>query len=371
MTSPEVDVRALDVSTYLESTGWQRDGNWRGASVWRLGSEARLLVPDRHEYEDADELIQAAISKIARYEERPERDVRLDIAEPMVDAQYFRTHPDAPPGSTPLPSGLRAVQGVHDLMRAAASTADEGPKLLYEGRRSRQVEMFLGRVLLGAGLPGSYVLTARIPAEPIGQQRLGLLVSEQEFSGRAVVSQLHGALQAARDAAERVLREEHQWAAFYDVVEQGVSANLCKALGDLGGQDKDRHFEIGFAWARALPSQELVKEVAFTDAMPGVLVKAGEELAALAKAGDAQITGLIEDLHNSRDEQPRIKVAGELRKADGSLLPRRAVWVVVSAADYDESMEAHRRDRTVQASGRLSTRRRRLELHATTFRILR
>ena len=74
MTSFETAIRAPDVSSYLASKGWQRDGDWRGASVWRLGSEARLLVPDLHEYEDADQLIHAAVAKIAKYESRPERD---------------------------------------------------------------------------------------------------------------------------------------------------------------------------------------------------------------------------------------------------------------------------------------------------------
>ncbi len=109
MTSFQTDIRPLDVSSYLASKGWQRDGDWHGASVWRLGTRARLLVPDLQEYDDADQLIREAVAKIARYEARPEFDVWQDIAEPMVDTQFFRLHPQTPTGSIPLPAGVKAA----------------------------------------------------------------------------------------------------------------------------------------------------------------------------------------------------------------------------------------------------------------------
>src|SRR5487761_615899 len=101
MTSPAPVLSAAEISSYLRSKGWQRDGDWRGAGIWRLGNQARLLVPEQGQRDDDEELILDAVRKIAKYEQRPEIDVRLDITEPMVDAQYFTVHPDAPPGSIP------------------------------------------------------------------------------------------------------------------------------------------------------------------------------------------------------------------------------------------------------------------------------
>lgn len=370
MTSPAPVLSAAEISSYLRSKGWQRDGDWRGAGIWRLGNQARLLVPEQGQRDDDEELILDAVRKIAKYEQRPEIDVRLDITEPMVDAQYFTVHPDAPPGSIPLPSGLRTVNGIHDLIKTAATTVENGPHLLFDRRRSSRVEEFLQRVLLGAAIPGSYVLTARIPAEPPGQQPLFEVGAGQEFSGRAVAIQLHTAAQAARNAAERVLGEQQEFSTFYDVFEQGVSANLCRALGDLGGQRRDRPFEIGFAWARGLEVQDRPQEIRFTDAMPRVLAKAGDELAALARGRTAQITGEITDLHDRRGEPSRIKVAGQLRVHGAEDFPRRSIWVVLSAGDYDIAIEAHRRGHSVEASGRLNSSGRRLELHADSFRVL-
>jgi hypothetical protein len=372
VSSFETAVRAPDVSSYLASKGWQRDGERRGASIWHLGNQARLLVPDLQQYDDADLLIQEAVAKIAKFEARPERDVWRDIAEPMIDAQFFRLHPEAPSGSIPLPAGVRAVQGIFDVMKAAASVTEQGTPLLVEGNRTPLVKSFLRRVLLGSAVPGSYVLTARVPTALVGTQELEILDDNREFSGRAVVARLHTAVMAARTAAEQVVHEGHELDVFYSAAESGVSANLCKALSDLGGERRDRPFEIGFSWARGLPGQEPVPEITFTSEMPAILAKAGEELTTLARKGTARISGTITDLHAESYEPPRIKVWGDLQAPrQAKLLRHRSIWIVLSEAAYNEAIEAHRDRLDVAAAGELTTTGRRLELRASSFEVLR
>jgi hypothetical protein len=370
MNSSQTAVHAQDVSSYLASKGWHRDGDWRGASVWRLGTEARLLVPDLHEYDDASELIQDAVAKIARYEARPERDVWQDIAEPMVDAQFFRMHPDAPAGSIALPAGVKATQSILDLMKSAATAVERGSYVLVEGRRTPRIDSFLHTILLSYAAPGSYILTARVPTAEVGPQQLAIFDGSREFSGRSVVAQLHTALEAARVAAARALVEHGDLDAFYASVQSGVSPNMCKALGELGGEKRNLPFEIGFTWARGVPGQVPANELEFTSAMPAILARAGDELAALASAGNARITGLITDLHDERNEPPRIKIRGELQTSEQARFSRRSIWVAVSPVQYSEAIEAHRRGQQVQAAGRLATTGRRLELLADSFHAL-
>jgi hypothetical protein len=293
MTSPSPALSAADIGSYLRSKGWERDGNWRGAGVWRLGEQARLLIPEQGHRDDDEELIREAIRKVAKYEQRPESDILLEIAEPMVDTQYFKVHPDAPAGSIPLPSGLRVINGIHDLIKTAASTVENGPHLLFEGRRSAQIDSFLQSVLLGAAAPGSYVLTARIPTQPAAQQQLFTDERAEEFSGRAVARQLHRAALAAHDAAAEVIRQPQEFSVFYDAFEQGISANLCRSLSDLGGQRRDKPFEIGFTWARGIRVNEPTEEITFTSSMPAMFARAGDELAALARGRTARIIGTI------------------------------------------------------------------------------
>lgn len=372
MNSQEIAAQAANVSNYLASKGWERDSERRGATVWHLGSDAWVLVPDIRQYDDADLLVREAVARIAQCEARPERDVWQDIDEPLVDAQFFRLHPDAPSGSIPLWEGLRAAQGVFDIMKAAAAVTEQGPPLLIEGTQTPQVKSFVRRVLLGSAAPGSYILTARVPTSQVGTPQLVTANGSRQLTGRAIAARLHTAVDAAQTAAQLVLRDHNEMQAFYSAAESGVSANLCKALSDLGGENRDQPFEIGFSWARGAPGQQPTPEVKFTSAMPSVLFRASNELASLARRGTATITGTITDLHAEEYMPSRIKIWGDLRAPNSaSLLPRRALWVVLTGSEYLRAIEAHRDGLTVAATGQLTTSNRRLELRATTFEVFR
>jgi hypothetical protein len=345
-------------------------------------------VPERREYDDDDELLTEAVRRLAELEERPEPDVVLDISEPMVDTQFYRMHPDTPSGTIPLPAGLTAVRAVHDLIRAAAITAEQGPQLLIEGRRSAPVDRFLRRVSLGSARPGSFVLTSRVPVEGNAptevSQQLDLLstgardavVISGRLSGRGVVSAMHQAIRVAHAAAESALRARGQLSAFYDGVEDGVSANLCRALAELGSFGRHdargyRPFEIGFGWARGMPTEESSEPIPFSENMVGILARADEELTNLAKSGPAQLAGKVETLKRGPGEQPRIRIIGELRMEEGTALGRRSVWVTVSTAQYEEAWEAQRNGLDMVVDGHLGTSRGRLQMEPSRIEVTR
>lgn len=376
MTNPLPVVDPSELSGYLASKGWHRDGSWRGAGVWSLESSGQLLVPDRFEYQDDGELVREAVQKLAAYEDRAEQELLLDITEPMVDTQYFRTQPDAPSGTISLPSGLKVTQGLYRLLNTAARAAEIGPRLLYEGRSSGLVESFLHRVLIGAARPGSYVLTARVPVA--GTQPPQLELFEQldtahgarQLDAREVVLTLERAIRAGWTAASQVTNAQARLDVFDDYISEGVSANLCKALGDLGGYFKDRPVEIGFTWARGLPGPDSAPPLSFSGSMVSVLAQAGNELESLAKSGEAQITGQVETLNLSPGESPRIKIVGQLR-AETQEITRRALWVIVSISEYDQAIAAQREGWRIEAVGRLVTAQRRLEMRPSRFTVLR
>lgn len=372
MNSQEIARQAANVSSYLESKGWERDSERRGATIWHLGDDAWVLVPDIRQYDDAGFLLHEAVARIAQCEARPERDVWQDIDEPLVDAQFFRLHPDAPSGSIPLWEGLRAAQGVFDIVKAAAAVTEQGPPLLIEGTQTPRVKSFVRRVLLGSAAPGSYILTARMPTSEVGAHSLATADGSRLLTGRAIAARLHTATAAAQQAARLAMRNPETMGAFYDAAASGVSANLCQALSDLGGENRDQPFEIGFSWARGEPGQQPVPEIKFTDGMASILYRAGKELASLARSGTATITGKITDLHAEEYLPSRIKIWGDLLAPDSaSLLPQRSLWVALTDSDYRSGIEAHRDKLTVRATGRLTTSNRRLELRASTFEVLR
>ena len=374
MTSPPPAISPAEISGYLESKGWHRDGSWRGAGVWSLDDSGQLLIPDHFQYEDDSELIGEAIQKLATYEARAENDIILDITEPMVDTQFVRTQPGSPSGTIPLPSGLRVTQGFHRLFNTAARTAEAGPRVLYEGRSSSLVESFLQRVLLGAARPGSYVLTARVPVAGVQQPQLELFAESQsndarELAGRDVILALERSIGASWTAATQVTNARARLDVFDEHITDGVSANLCRALSELGGHAR-APMEIGFTWARGLPGPESSKPFSFTSSMVAVLGEAATELEHLAKSGEAQITGQVETLNLTPGEPPRIKIVGQLR-AETQTITRRALWVVVSVHEYDQAIEAQREGWRIEAAGRLVTSQRRLEMQLSRFAVLR
>lgn len=393
MTEPALAVAPSDLNGYLESAGWRREGTSRGALVWALEPGRRLIVPERREYEDDDELLIEAVRSLASVEDRPELDVVLDISEPLVDAQFYRMQPDTPSGTIPLPAGLKAVQSVHDLMRAAAITTEQGPQLLIEQRRDALVDRFLRRVSLGSARPGSYILTSRVPVgseqreseEAAGQQQLDLPSSSlalrtisggNALAGRRVVSNLYAAVSAAHEAARSMLRTGEQFGAFYDGVENGVSANLCRALADLGSFGRRRAssyrpFEVGFGWARARPAGEPSKPIAFSENMVGVLAAAADELANLARSGRARLVGQVETLKRPPGEEPRIRIIGDLRIEAGPVLRKRSVWVAVGTDDYEAAWDAQQNGRTVTVDGQLGMTRGRLQMEISQIEIAR
>lgn len=374
MTTPVPGITPRAVNSYLRSKGWERDGEWRGANVWRLSSRARLLVPPSFEYEDDTELLQQAIQRIAACEERPVHNVTLDIAEPNVDAQYYRTYPNTPSGTIPLPSGVKATRSIQILMRSAADTVEKGPHLLVTGHSSSIVSTFLHRVMLATAAPGSYILTARVPIDALVPATLD--DSAEEFSGRAVVRQLHQAIATAHRTARTVIERrrtspESPVADFSDLMAQGVTANLCQALGDLGGEQRDRPFDIGFSWARSEPEDISPEPIRFTAEMPRLLWRAGEALEKLVKSSRASVAGRVRELRN-RPHGYQAKVEGEVQVAGGELAERDSLWVTLTTEQNELAILAYQDPEHVQLEirGRLSTAHGGLELIAEEFRQL-
>ncbi|MCG5216109.1 hypothetical protein [Streptosporangium sp. KLBMP 9127] len=368
MNEPRAGVDPDDLVGYLASRGWHHEGTWRGAMVWERDT-GRVLVPARREYADDDELLRAVVRNLARIEGRSERYVLLDITEPETDVPSFRLQPETSSGTIPLPAALKAVQGIHDVLKVAAQTVESGPRLLFVGKRSRYVDSFLSRVRLGTTRPGSYVFDARVPVHPPPSESKAVSWND-ELAGREVLGTLHKALTAAHTASRNVIENQGNFGVFDDYVEEGVSANLCTALGNLGGVDRNRPFDVSFAWARAEPTTLGTASLAFTGPMVSALATASSDLEKLAKSGRATIVGEVDLLRPGQGEEPRVKIKGELQT--GSNIFRRSVWVVLSLADYQRAFHAETQKRRLRITGQLIPHQKRLEMRPdpTGFEVL-
>lgn len=373
MTSP---LSAADITSYLDAYGWRRRAATADVTVWDHPHGHRVLVPVRDDTDDGSEGDQALLRVLAMVEDRPAAEIAAEIRSPLADLQTIHIHPPSlPSGYVDLLTGRKAVNAVRDLYAVAARTALEGPRLRFRGQPPARVEEFLRQVQLGPAGPGSYVFALRVPVEPPDQQQLW---DDGPALPRFAVSLLHRAVAAARDAAAVVATDPLRYSAFDEVVDAGVSSDLCEALTDLSGARQEQPFEIDFRWARGVSPGTAPPSAPETVAFPagaGVVIRrAGEKLKALAESGTAQITGLVRTMH---DDPPadrwRIRVWGELATQNAPPEAPRSLWVRLrSDADYELARSAQQRQQRVRAQGRLEVLRPRTELvpHADGFTIL-
>lgn len=359
MTAP---LPVAEMASYLAATGWRRrEETWRGASIWDSENGHQALVPARDGLADAADRTWELLNTLSTVEGRPTDDIAADIASPDIDTPYVRTFPaDLPSGEIRLTEAIQTLDGVRGVLAAAGRAELDGVRATYSGNNPAELTRLLREIRLGPSRPGSYVFTLRadVAAPPA--------LFDPEPLARRTLKRLFRGVTVAYEATS-VARDGNDYSAFDGVVDDGLSVNMCRGLADLGGLGRRQPFEIGFRWARASPSGLPTRSIRFDHGDGVVLHDAARQLEQLAAGGQAQITGLIESLHDEPrgNDRRRIQVRGQL-STDAGLDPARPVWVRLDAAGYDRALDAHRQGRPVRAHGRLQLVQRRVELHPSS-----
>jgi hypothetical protein len=351
-----IPLAVADITSYLLNAGWERDPRgWHGASVWQHPGDYEVLVPAGDGLGDGDRRVRDILRCLSAVEDRPVEDIASEIARPHLDKQFFRTYPaghDA--GYTSLLSGLLTVQGIRSVLSTMVRTVVQGPHFAFDGRAPGAVGEILRAAELGPTRPSSYVVELRLAADAAAQAPGGNVVG-----GRSVLVHLLEAVSAAQAA---VMSGEP--AEFDETVTAGVSADLCHALSELSGAERNNPFEITFRWARSRPLDQPVHVVAFPDAAGPLLREAAGRLRSLNASGTATVSGVIEVLHDDAagNDRWRIRVRGELR-TEHTVRTRRAVWIrLADQTAYDRAMAVHRERRVIVVTGELSSATGRVEL---------
>lgn len=359
------DLKVADIAGYLADTGWHRaDGdppNGGRATRWQHPDDFEVLVPARDGMGDAERRIREILRCLSDLEDRPVVDIASEIALPQLDRQYFRTFtPGHDPGYTSLLEGVQTFNAIRSLLDVAARTAVQGPHFAFAGKAPSGLRDVLRSAELGPTRMGSYVVEMRLTVGTLARTAAG-----EEVSGRSVLTQMLESVAAAQAAAMT-----GTLAAFDDAVTDGVSANLCRALGELCGAERKDAFEITFRWARSLPFDGTPSHVLpFPAGTGSVLQAAGIRLRNLVASGPARVIGTIESLHDDAAgaDRWRIKVRGDLT-TDRIERTRRAVWVrLTDQASYDRAISAHREHHEITVSGELSSLAGRVELVPDRF----
>lgn len=336
-------IQPREVAAYLRARGWQehRRISNKGSTWIRPGQGddgAEVLLPLDRGLLDYTGRMAELLRTLELEEQRSQLEILRDLENTSGDVIRVRLdRVDITGGSVPLEAGVSLIEGVRDML-AAAACATIAPKAYFQARRPTAATEYINKVRLGQTEQGSYVVTivSKVPPElTTGQMRLPLGPPEDPFE-RKVVLTLASSLGTVREAADTAaVRGGIE--AFEQGVPLGVSANLCDAISAVGRDPSVNSLDIGFAWAASRPVvQSVPRLVSFpSDTMP-IIWEAGRLLRETAPREDVELRGVVVGLDRGEsDVEGTVTVLGVV---DAQV---RRVRIVLADPEYQMAVRAH------------------------------
>jgi len=350
-----------DLISYLRAHGWDTiedaGGRWIALRYQGEGryKGATIRVPLSKSFTDYGLRLTEVLETVAIVESRDVETVIEDLELLGSDTCRFRWVGEAvPSGEIPLPSAVRLVGGVREMLFAAAYAALHPQTFYPPGRPPMEVSQFLREVRVSAARTGSYVVTVRVAVEPMIPIRISLLEADDEAEmpfNRRVMIHLARGLEALQDMLGRVVATDGMPdPASY--VQKGLSANLCEALADVLDEGAMR-LEAAISWSprhrksAAMPTR-LVVERESRDWIRAI----GKTLKEYSPTFDYELHGVVVRL--DRRPQRRKDWVGNVWIL--GFVDDRPVQVLVKGVaeqEYDQFVFAHKNKHVVTCRGEL------------------
>ncbi len=335
----ELDKRALRllrpdaVAAYLRAHGWEQvDTIADKSSVWVKREEggrevADVWLPLKAELRDFTVRMAELVLAVGRVEGRSSDAILNALVGVLTDELSIRiVGPTADEGTLPLSRGAVVFPRIEELLGAAATAAIH-PRRFFK-RKPEKAREFLRHAQLGQTQRGSYVVTIA------SRLTIGESLFEDGFE-RKVLRTLARAL-AAVDGASQA---HDRVAAFIASVEQGVTANLCEALHELGTSEQQEAVEFTFSWASAKPVAHERSSFRFgRDVIPAI-GDAARFLAAIPPRPDFVLRGWVKSLRH--EEQDFWTAPGSIvieARVEGTI---RNVSALLRPDDHLKAVEAY------------------------------
>ena len=171
-----------------------------------------------------------------------------DAALAHCDSARIRLPKTESGGSLPISAGARIIRESRGMLRAAACSASLAQPA-FGAQDCKRAIRYVEDARLSRTERGGIVIS--LPSPPVRQPTDG----EDEPFARRATRKLASGLKAMREAAD-FARREADFAAFEEGVSDGVSANLCDAVGKMVGKRNPLEVEISVIWALAPPPPE-------------------------------------------------------------------------------------------------------------------
>lgn len=330
-----VAVSPAALAAYARAAGWAATEPYGDfAYVYTSEDHPEIIIPQTQRVADYAQIVRLLIEAFAEVSELDQLAIYRDLVTADRDVIRVRVA-ESNDGSVAVTDGVSLVRGTSEMFLAAACSLQD-PRPLYRAGPNSEARQQLGRMRLGQTDQGSFVVTLLTPTiSPPVASTLELEDPGRETDPieRQITKRLVGALQAAREAAERTASGNAE--AFSDAVDSGVSANLCDAVAML--IEPFSELDVRVVWARTLPIAPTSQVVRFAAGHAPILRQAAKTFQDHDLRFDEQLSGFVQRLNRGKDDE------------DGTISLRtfvdgaaRSVLVVLTQADYEEAIRAHR-----------------------------
>lgn len=343
-------ISPIALSAYARAEGWLRTESFGDHSdVYQRPKSGELIIPGTENLADYQTVVSDLIAAFARVEDRDELAVYRDLVGADRDVIRVRSPEADGDGSVRIEAGVDLVLNARDLLLSAACAAKE-PRPAYRAGKVKDATDYMARVRLGQTEHGSFVVTLLAPVPPAlevsGTQTDLWPSAESEPFDRLVTRRLADGLQAARIAAEQVMRLGGGLEPFRQAVPKGVSANLCEALAQL--IDRGEGLEVSVTWAKTRLTPEPRRRISFSRAEGDIFREAARVFRTLEPRPDERIEGFVIGCDRKPDE-----VVG--RVTIRTIIDSQPVSVKseLEPVLYSEALQAHEKKQAISIAGDL------------------
>ena len=334
------------LSAYARAEGWVRNGAYGDHSdVYAAEGLPEIILPRTQRLGDYAHVVSQLIDIFAQVADMDEVSIYRDLVTADRDVIRVRAA-DSNDGAVAVDDGISLMQGASDMLLAAACSL-RNPQPLYRAGANREASDYLRQVRLGQTEHGSFVVTLLTPVIPPPMQPTfdPELASDNDSIERLVTRRLAEALEAVRQATERTVGGDG--AAFFEAVDNGVSANLCESLVTL--IEPFPTLDIGLTWARTRPMKSARRVVRFANDDAPIIREAARSFRDREPQPDVRLFGFVQQLR--RDKEETDGTITLRASVDGQQI--RSVTAVLSQSHYERAIQAHSLKAPVVAEGDL------------------
>lgn len=362
-------VKPFALTRFLAVNGWKEIRTITGeATVYsktgRRESSSLVWAPVNDRYSDYSSTVARLIRTVAEVENKSELTILDDLETAALgDVINLRTYDplDIHQHTIPLEDGASLLNRARQMAYSAAQSALER-KPVYYGRPAQQARAFLSNLRLGQTERGSYIVRLISPIdEPEPSAQLSIEVPDMPplsepvpFPRRAVIELANG-LNALKDAArDNASRGKFYFGSFQDIVDSGVSANLCEALAAKSeelGDFTNKPIEVSIVWSYALKDTHTIdiKPILFEPTTVPYIRQAAREFRSKFPE-KITLNGWVK-LFGREARQPG---PGEIRLLTTIRGKQRTVRVNLTQTDYELALTAHKQGDLITVTGVLA-----------------